>query len=57
MPALLELDGVRAGYGDAVVLEVGTRSSDDTTTYPDIDMLYVPRKGYVRRDGTRYRKG
>lgn len=42
---------------DAIVLEVGTRSSDDTTTYSDIDMLYVPRKGYVRRDGTRYRKG
>mgnify|MGYP000946539883 CR=1 FL=1 len=41
---------------DAVVLEVGTRSTDDTTTYSDIDMVYVPRKGYVRKDGTRYKK-
>ncbi len=40
----------------AQVLEVGTRSKDDTTVYSDIDMKYVPGKGYVRRDGTRYRK-
>lgn len=40
----------------AVVLEVGTRSKDDATVYSDIDMMYVPGKGYVRRDGTRYRK-
>ena len=39
-----------------VVLEVGTRSKDDTTVYSDIDMKYVPGKGYVRRDGTRYAK-
>lgn len=40
----------------AVVLEVGTRSKDDATVYSDIDMMYVPGKGYVRRDGTRYAK-
>ena len=40
----------------ARVLEVGTRSKDDTTVYSDIDMKYLPGKGYVRRDGTRYRK-
>lgn len=40
----------------AQVLEVGTRSSGDTTVYSDIDMKYLPGKGYVRRDGTRYRK-
>ncbi len=42
---------------DAVVLEVGTRSKGDTTVYSDIDMKYEPGKGYVRRDGTRFRKG
>lgn len=40
---------------DAVILEVGTRNPErDATDYPDIDMRYEPRKGYVRRDGTPY---
>jgi len=39
---------------EAVVLEVGTRSTDDTTVYSDIDMKYDPAKGYGRKDGTPY---
>lgn len=40
---------------DAVILEVGTRNTEnDATDYPDIDMRYEPGKGYVQRDGTPY---
>ena len=40
---------------DAIVIEVGTRRPGvDATDYPDIDMRYDPKDGYVRRDGTRY---
>jgi len=40
---------------DATLLEVGTRTTDDVTTYPDIDMKYEPTLGgYVHRDGARY---
>lgn len=40
---------------DAVVIEVGSRRPDiDATDYPDIDMRYDPKDGYVRRDGARY---
>ena len=42
----------------ALVLEVGTRSKDDTTEYPDIDLRFDPaaKKGgaYVHRNGKRY---
>jgi uncharacterized cupin superfamily protein len=39
----------------AVVLEVGTRSSDDVCEYPDIDMRIDARVGhYTHRDGTPY---
>ncbi len=39
----------------ATLLEVGTRTSDDVTTYPDIDMRYDPALGgYVRRNGEKY---
>src|SRR6185503_876268 len=42
----------------ALVLEVGTRSTDDATDYPDIDMLYDPKAkksgGYVHRNGKPY---
>lgn len=34
----------------AVVLEIGTRSTDDVTTYPDIDLMNVDNR-YVRKDG------
>jgi uncharacterized cupin superfamily protein len=47
---------INRSNADAVVLEVGTRSSDDATVYSDIDMRYDPVKGYVRRDGTVYPK-
>lgn len=40
---------------DAIILEVGSRLPDiDATDYPDIDMRYDPKDGYVRRDGSRY---
>jgi uncharacterized cupin superfamily protein len=43
---------------EALVLEVGTRSADDVTEYPGIDLRYDPKAkkggGYVHRDGTRY---
>ncbi len=54
--------GARIGHhlqnrsnSDATILEVGTRNeTGDSTDYPDLDMLYKPGKGYVRRDGTPY---
>jgi uncharacterized cupin superfamily protein len=43
---------------EAVVLEVGARSSGDGATYPDIDlMLKVGETGYSHRDGTPYPSG
>lgn len=38
----------------AVLLEIGTRNPrDDTTTYPDIDLLMpAGRRGYLHKDGT-----
>lgn len=40
---------------DAIFIEVGSRFQDaDATDYPDIDMRYDPKAGYVRRDGSRY---
>ena len=40
---------------DAMVLEVGTRTESDVTTYPDIDMKYDPRLGgYVHKNDTPY---
>ncbi|MFT3729724.1 MAG: cupin domain-containing protein [Terricaulis sp.] len=43
---------VNKSSADAVVLEVGTRTTDDVTIYSDIDMKYDPAcGGYVRRDG------
>lgn len=40
---------------DAVVIEVGSRLPDvDATDYPDIDMRYDPKDGYVRRNGEKY---
>lgn len=39
----------------AVVLEVGSRSTDDVCTYSDIDMRVSARDGgYVHKDGTPY---
>ena len=40
---------------DAIYLEVGARRSEDTCTYPDID-LHAPagRGGYTHKDGTPY---
>ncbi|HVV32563.1 MAG TPA: cupin domain-containing protein [Vitreimonas sp.] len=43
---------VNKSAAEAVVLEVGTRTEDDVTTYPDIDMKYDPvAGGYVRKNG------
>ena len=39
---------------DALVLEIGTRSGGDYATYPDIDLLLDPAKGYIHKDGTPY---
>src|SRR5205807_5005264 len=41
----------------AICLEVGTRSDDDVTTYPDVDMRIDNREGwFTRKDGTPYPK-
>jgi uncharacterized cupin superfamily protein len=46
---------VNRSNADAMLLEVGTRTTDDITTYPDIDMKYDPTLGgYVHRTGERY---
>ena len=42
---------------DAVYLEIGTRSTDETVDYPDIDMRLERRAGkrtFLHRDGTPY---
>lgn len=40
-----------------VCLEVGTRTADDITVYPDIDLIFDPKVGgFTRRDGTPYPK-
>ena len=33
---------------DAVVLEIGTRASEERCQYPDIDLVYEKRGGKVR---------
>ena len=33
---------------DAVVLEIGTRASDERCHYPDIDLVYEKRSGQIR---------
>ena len=46
---------VNRSAATAMCLEVGTRSSRDTTVYPDIDLRFDPDLGgYTRRDGTPY---
>jgi uncharacterized cupin superfamily protein len=46
---------VNRSNADATLLEVGTRTTDDITTYPDIDMKYEPTLGgYVHRNGAPY---
>jgi uncharacterized cupin superfamily protein len=44
------------GTADATVLEIGSRFSDECTTYSDIDMKTEPGVGYVHKDGTPYPK-
>lgn len=46
---------INRSHKDAVVLEIGTSSAGDFATYPDIDLLLNPTKGYTRKDGTSYR--
>jgi uncharacterized cupin superfamily protein len=39
----------------AVCLEIGTRSVDDCTVYPSIDLVFDPKLGgYAHEDGTPY---
>lgn len=46
---------INKGSGEAVVLEVGTRSDVDVCEYSDIDMRIDSRDGkFRRRDGTPY---
>jgi uncharacterized cupin superfamily protein len=46
---------INRSKADATLLEVGTRTTDDVTIYPDIDMKYDPELGgYVHRDGSPY---
>ena len=44
---------VNRSNADATLLEVGTRSGDDSGVYPDIDMLFDAR-GFTHKDGTPY---
>ena len=58
--------GVRDGHHlqnrsqqEAVLLVVGTRDDEDSGEYPDIDMVFQPRRysggnRYARKDGTPY---
>lgn len=39
---------------EAVLLEVGSRRTDDTCEYPDIDMAMDAAGDFVRKDGTAY---
>ena len=39
---------------EAVLLEIGSRSTDDVTEYPEVDLRALP-SGYVHRDGTPYK--
>jgi uncharacterized cupin superfamily protein len=46
---------INQSTGPAVVLEIGTRSTEDICEYPDIDMRIDARIGhYTHRDGTPY---
>lgn len=46
---------INRSYESATCLEVGTRSSDDVTTYSDIDLRIDARTDlYTRKDGTPY---
>ena len=46
---------INKSTGPAVVLEIGTRSTEDVCEYPDIDMRIDARIGhYTHRDGTPY---
>lgn len=41
----------------ATCLEVGTRTADDSTTYPDVDLFFDGKLGwYTKKDGTPYPK-
>jgi uncharacterized cupin superfamily protein len=44
---------INKSQADAVYLEVGTRSEEDVTEYPDIDMRALP-SGFVHRNGAPY---
>lgn len=46
---------VNRSASTATCLEVGTRTADDCTVYPDIDMVFDRKAGgYTHRDGTPY---
>lgn len=46
---------VNRSAAPAMVLEVGTRTTDDVCTYSDIDMMIDTRLGYyMHKDGTPY---
>lgn len=46
---------VNRSTADATLLEIGTRTTDDVTVYPDIDMKYDPTLGgYVHKNGAPY---
>jgi len=50
---------INRSSGDAIFLEVGTRSPVEAVDYPDIDMRLVRDEkggGYIHKDGTPYPK-
>jgi len=47
---------INRGAAMAVYLEIGTRSADDSCSYPDIDLHADGHAGYRHKDGTPYTK-
>jgi uncharacterized cupin superfamily protein len=48
---------INRGWGNALFLCVGSRISEDSAEYPDIDLKYDGKTGaYLHRDGTPYPK-
>jgi uncharacterized cupin superfamily protein len=45
---------INRGHEIAVYLEIGSRSPDDSCSYPDIDLHVNRDAGYTHKDGTPY---
>lgn len=47
---------INRGPGDVTLLEVGTRTGQDSGAYSDIDLLFDAQRGYHHKDGLPYPK-